>query len=106
MANRKASSGLGQSLFATRYSLFARLRAADLAEDGGEFVLDLLSQLGAGARHDREILQPLERPAGVDHGARVGRARLIKERIKRSAPGASDELDVLDRIAARAHRPH
>ena len=45
------------------------LRASDLAEKIGELFLDLLPQLGARARHHGKVLEPLERPAGVDDGA-------------------------------------
>src|SRR4051812_40983365 len=46
--------------------------AADLAEDVGELLLHLLHQFGARARDHGEVLEPLERPAGVDDGARIG----------------------------------
>src|SRR5262245_28371222 len=80
--------------------------ASDLAEEIGEFVLDLLPQLGARARHHGKIRKALEWPAGIDDGTRIGRACLVEHRIERSAPGATHEFDVVGRIAARAHRPH
>src|SRR5215475_9190696 len=89
------------SLFATRYS-----HASDLAEEVGEFFLDLARELRARARDPGKVLEPLERPAGVDDGARIGRARFVEERIERTAPGAAHEIDVNGGVAARARRPH
>src|SRR5262245_4912360 len=80
--------------------------ASDLAEKIGEFVLDLLPQLGARARDHGKIRKALEWPAGIDDGARIGRACLVEHGIERSAPGAAHEFDVVGRVAARAHRPH
>src|SRR5919197_1545587 len=82
------------------------LRASDPAEQIGKFFLDLRSQLGAGARDDGKIRKPLERPTGIDDGARVGRAGLVEQWIERSAPGTAHELDVACGVAARAHGPH
>src|SRR5262249_12356054 len=48
--------------------------AADPAEEIGEFVLDLLPHLGARARDHGKTRKPLEWPAGIDDGARIGRA--------------------------------
>src|ERR1700754_1881467 len=72
-----------------RYSPFrySPSGAADLAENGGELLLELLHQLGTRARDHGKILEPLERPAGVDDGARIGRARLVEQWIQRPAPG-------------------
>src|SRR5262245_50436471 len=80
--------------------------ASDLAEKIGEFFLDLLPQLGARARDHGKIREALEWPAGIDDGARIGRACLVEHGIERSAPGAAHEFDVVGRVAARAHRPH
>src|SRR5712692_5238477 len=114
MANsewRIESESTRYSLFATRYSLLATRYsllspASDLAENLGEFFLHLLRQLRARARDHGEVLQSLERPAGIDDGARIGRALLVEQRIERAGPRAAHELDVIDGIAARAHRPH
>ena len=70
------------------------------------FSLTCCTQLGARARDHGKILEPLERPAGVDDGARIGRACLVEQRIERPAPGAAHKLDVAGGIAARADRPH
>src|ERR1700704_805514 len=42
------------------------LRAADAAKHVCKLIPDFLRQLGAGARDARKLLEPLERPAGVD----------------------------------------
>ena len=80
--------------------------ASDLAEEIGEFFLDLLPQLRACACDHGKIRKPLERPTGIDDGARIGRACFVEQRIERPAPGAAHKLDVVCGIAARAHRPH
>src|SRR5262245_17834033 len=82
------------------------LGASDPGEKIGEFFLDLASQLGARPRNAGEIRQALERPAGIDDGARIGRARLVEQRIERPTPGAAHEFDVICGVAARAYRPH
>src|SRR6266545_2675111 len=76
----------------------------DRLQDIRELLRHLLAQLRRRARDLGKILQPLERPAGVDHGARVGRACLVEDRVERARPGAAEGLDVLRRIAARADR--
>src|SRR4051794_9518237 len=101
MTAEKADVGSGEEGMRRQSSL----RAADLAEDVGELLLDLLHQFGARARDHGEILEPLERPAGVDDGARIGRARLVEQWIERPAPGPAHEVDVACGIAARADRP-
>src|SRR5262252_689549 len=80
--------------------------ASDLAEEIGEFLLDLLPQLRARPCDHGKIRKSLEWPTGIDDRARIGRARLVEQRIERPAPGAAHKLDVACGIAARAHRPH
>src|SRR5262249_2550414 len=74
--------------------------ASDLAEKIGEFVLDLLAQLGARARDHWKIRKALQWPAGIDDSARSGRAGLVEHRIKRCAPGAAGELQGLCQAGA------
>src|ERR1700730_17157273 len=76
--------------------------ASDLAEEIGEFVPDLLPQLGACACDHGKIRKPLEWPTGIDDGARIGRAYLVEQRIERPAPGAAHKLDVGRGMASRA----
>src|SRR5438552_1470670 len=75
--------------------------ASDPTEDVGEFFLHLLPQLRACARNHLEIIDSLERPAGIDDGTRIGRARLVEQGIEWAAPGAAHALAVVYRIAAR-----
>src|SRR5262245_58189640 len=98
IANR--SSEQRPHLLAVRAS-----RASDFGEEVGEFFLDLARELGARARDPGKILEPLERAAGIDDGARIGRARFVEQRIERAAPGTAHEIDVDGRAGARAHRP-
>src|SRR5437016_8197350 len=70
-----------------------------------EFLPHLAAQLVRGLYHRREILEHLEGPAGVDDRARVPGDALRQTRIERPAPGAAQDVDVLGRVAARAHRP-
>src|SRR5262249_60425968 len=86
--------------------LIGVLAASDPGEKIGELFLDLAPQFGARPRNAGKIRQALEWPAGVDDGARIGRAQLVGQRIERSAPGPAHEFDVACRIAARAYRPH
>jgi len=51
-----------------------------------------------------EILQHLERPAGIDHRARVPGRAARDARIQGPAPHFADDVDVLRGIAARTHR--
>src|SRR5690349_3635831 len=77
-------------------------RALELA---AEFLRHLLAQLGGRLNDRREILEHFVRPAGVDQPARIPGRAFRQPRVERSAPGAADDVDVLGRIAARAHRP-
>src|SRR5437867_5863495 len=68
--------------------------------------VDLLFQLRGRLGDRRKVLHPLERTAGVDHGAGVETllARL-DARIERAAPAAAQNLDGLHRIGAACQRP-
>src|SRR5919106_2053264 len=69
-------------------------------------VVDLLFQLGRRLGNRRKVLHPLERAAGVDHGAGVETllARL-DARVERAAPAAAENFDGLHRIGAAGQRP-
>src|SRR5262249_61011884 len=71
------------------------------------FRLDAIVERLARARHDRERLLPPEWDAGVDDHARVATVgvAVVAHRVERRAPAAVDDVDLLARIAARAHRP-
>src|SRR6266404_7587725 len=69
------------------------------------FLPHLAAQLVGRLYHRRKVLEHFERPAGVDDGARVPGHAFGKTRIERPAPGAAQDVDVLGRVAARAHRP-
>src|SRR5204863_1579923 len=64
-----------------------------------------LAQFGGGLHHRRKVLKHVVRPAGIDQAARIPRRAFRQPRIERAAPGAAYDVDVLGRIAARAHRP-
>src|SRR5438874_11241597 len=57
---------------------------------------------------DREGLLAPERDAGVDNHPRIAPVGLgvVAHRVERRAPPAVDDIDLVARIAARAHRPH
>src|SRR5262245_51531615 len=78
----------------------------DLAKDVGKLFPHRFVQFGARARDHGKIGAPLERTAGIDDGARIGRACLVEHGIERAAPGTANELNIGCRIAARANRPH
>src|SRR5438034_7912721 len=73
---------------------------------GEEFLLNPGAQLRGGFHYRREFAEHLERAAGIDQPARVPGHALRQARVERAAPVLADEVDVLGRIAARAHRPH
>ncbi len=50
------------------YPGHARLSCANRLQDVGELAGDPCPQLGTGARHEREVLEVLERPARIDEG--------------------------------------
>src|SRR5262249_31164322 len=56
---------------------------------------------------DREGLLAPERDAGVDDHARIAPVGLgvVAHRVERRAPSAVDDIDLIARIAARAHGP-
>src|SRR5262245_54045593 len=68
---------------------------------------DAVVERPAGAGDVRKRLPAPERNAGVDHHARVASidVAVIAHRIERRAPATVDDVDLVARIAARAHRP-
>src|SRR5216684_9400643 len=63
--------------------------------------------LRAGANRLRELVAPLERPAGIDdYPAVVALDVWPDRRIQRPAPGAFDDVERALRIRPRAHSPH
>src|SRR5579884_192793 len=63
--------------------------------------------LRAGADGRRELVAPLERPAGVDDDAAVVALQVGPDgRVERTAPRPVDDVERALRIGARADRPH
>src|SRR5262245_66330560 len=68
---------------------------------------DALVERLARTGDDRKGLLAPERDAGVDDHARIAPVGLgvVAHRVERRAPPAVDDVDLIARIAARAHRP-
>src|ERR1700748_1810786 len=87
-------------------SLHSASASRSLRQEGGELGTHVGIELLAGARLDREGVAPCPRLAGVDDDAGVARVLVaVRHRIERGAPAAAQNLDVLARIEAGAHRP-
>src|SRR5207253_9195206 len=80
-----------------------RLRTQDLLTP---LLGDLFSQIGAHLRDRWELVSPFPRTGRVDDEAGV-EALLTDgdDRVQRPAPRALDQVEVLLRLRARAHRP-
>src|SRR5207302_7704495 len=82
-------------------------REPRVAEDLRPVRERLADQPRTGFGYPRERLQALERPARVDQRSGVVWCRRVyHEWIDAAAPRLTHDVDVLGRIAARAHGPH
>src|SRR6185369_11925011 len=98
-----ASASAARKIRTVRFINF-RLRL--FLQSAGVLLQDIFLQLPARAGDRRKVLDPFERPAGVDQRARAEaffRAR--DDRVERAAPAASHDVDRLLRIDARTDRP-
>src|SRR5262245_28865858 len=90
---------------------FLALAALLLMDPSGQvcrpFRLDAVVERLARAGDDREGLLAAERDAGVDHDPRIATVgvAVVAHRVERRAPAAVDDVDLVARVAARAHGP-